>query len=57
MTGAEGLPSLQNAGNVLRPFTTFKLSFRLPPGVSTPQAAANAVKQTHWRAIRLTARR
>ena len=33
VTGAEGLPSLQNAGNVLRPFTTLKLSFRLPPGV------------------------
>ncbi|HET9446118.1 MAG TPA: M20/M25/M40 family metallo-hydrolase, partial [Steroidobacteraceae bacterium] len=45
VTGAEGLPSLQNAGNVLRPFTTLKLSFRLPPGVDA-QAAANAVKQT-----------
>jgi acetylornithine deacetylase/succinyl-diaminopimelate desuccinylase-like protein len=44
VTGAEGLPSLQNAGNVLRPFTTLKLSFRLPPGVDA-QAAANAVKQ------------
>ena len=44
VTGAEGLPSLQNAGNVLRPFTALKLSFRLPPGVD-PQAAANAVKQ------------
>ena len=44
VTGAEGLPSLQNAGNVLRPFTTLKLSFRLPPGIDA-QAAANAVKQ------------
>ena len=44
VTGAEGLPSLQNAGNVLRPYTSLKLSFRLPPGVDA-KAAANAVKQ------------
>ena len=44
VTGVEGMPSLQNAGNVLRPFTALKLSFRLPPGVDG-QAAANAVKQ------------
>jgi acetylornithine deacetylase/succinyl-diaminopimelate desuccinylase-like protein len=44
VTGAEGLPSLQNAGNVLRPYTMLKLSFRLPPGVDA-QAAATAVKQ------------
>jgi len=44
VTGAEGLPSLQNAGNVLRPFTSLKLSFRLPPGVEA-QAAAAAVKK------------
>jgi acetylornithine deacetylase/succinyl-diaminopimelate desuccinylase-like protein len=29
--GAAGLPAPSVAGNVLRPFTTFKLSFRLPP--------------------------
>jgi len=44
VTGAEGMPSLQNAGNVLRPFTALKLSFRLPPGVDG-HAAAKAVKQ------------
>ena len=44
VTGAEGMPALQNAGNVLRPFTALKLSFRLPPGVDG-RAAANAVKQ------------
>jgi len=44
VTGAEGLPSLQNAGNVLRPYTSLKLSFRLPPGVDA-KAAAKAVKQ------------
>lgn len=44
VTGAEGMPSLQNAGNVLRPFTALKLSFRLPAGVEA-QAAAAAVKK------------
>ena len=31
VTGADGLPALGNAGNVLRPKTILKLSFRLPP--------------------------
>ncbi|MDQ2582957.1 M20/M25/M40 family metallo-hydrolase [Saccharothrix yanglingensis] len=31
ITGADGLPSPDDAGNVLRPFTTLVLSFRLPP--------------------------
>lgn len=31
VTGADGLPNIQNAGNVLRPYTAFKLSLRLPP--------------------------
>jgi acetylornithine deacetylase/succinyl-diaminopimelate desuccinylase-like protein len=31
VTGAEGFPALQDAGNVLRPYTAFKLSLRLPP--------------------------
>ena len=31
VTGAEGLPALADAGNVLRPATAFKLSLRLPP--------------------------
>jgi acetylornithine deacetylase/succinyl-diaminopimelate desuccinylase-like protein len=44
VTGAEGMPSLQNAGNVLRPYTALKLSFRLPPGVNAG-AAADAVKR------------
>ncbi|MGH8398225.1 MAG: M20 family metallopeptidase [Gammaproteobacteria bacterium] len=29
--GAEGMPAIENAGNVLRPHTAVKLSFRLPP--------------------------
>ena len=38
VTGAEGFPSLQDAGNVLRPYTAFKLSLRLPPLVDAGQA-------------------
>jgi acetylornithine deacetylase/succinyl-diaminopimelate desuccinylase-like protein len=45
ITGADGIPPVSSAGNVLRPMTALVLSFRLPPGVE-PQAAANAVKQT-----------
>lgn len=41
VTGAEGFPSLQDAGNVLRPYTAFKLSLRLPPLVD----AASAVQE------------
>ncbi|MEG3049287.1 MAG: M20 family metallopeptidase [Thermomonas sp.] len=31
ITGAEGLPALSSAGNVLRPYTSVKISLRLPP--------------------------
>jgi acetylornithine deacetylase/succinyl-diaminopimelate desuccinylase-like protein len=41
VTGADGFPELRNAGNVLRPYTAFKLSLRLPPLVE----AASAVQQ------------
>jgi acetylornithine deacetylase/succinyl-diaminopimelate desuccinylase-like protein len=39
VTGAEGLPPLSNAGNVLRPRTAFKLSLRLPPLIDAGAAA------------------
>jgi acetylornithine deacetylase/succinyl-diaminopimelate desuccinylase-like protein len=39
VTGAEGFPAIKDAGNVLRPYTAFKLSLRLPPGVSGNDAA------------------
>jgi acetylornithine deacetylase/succinyl-diaminopimelate desuccinylase-like protein len=45
VTGAEGLPALGSAGNVLRPWTTLRLSFRLPPTMQ-PEAAAAAVRRT-----------
>jgi acetylornithine deacetylase/succinyl-diaminopimelate desuccinylase-like protein len=38
VTGAEGFPALQDAGNVLRPYTAFKLSLRLPPLADAAQA-------------------
>lgn len=36
---ADGLPGLQNAGNVLRPFTALKVSLRLPPTLDARTAA------------------
>ncbi len=38
VTGADGFPALKDAGNVLRPYTAFKLSLRLPPLVEAAQA-------------------
>lgn len=43
VTGAEGLPEFGSAGNVLRPETSLKLSFRLPP-TTKAETAAKAVK-------------
>jgi acetylornithine deacetylase/succinyl-diaminopimelate desuccinylase-like protein len=43
VTGVAGIPPLDNAGNVLRPFTTVKLSVRIPPRVD-PYAATAALK-------------
>jgi len=40
VTGADGLPDLKNAGNVLRPYTAFKLSLRLPPLIDAASAVA-----------------
>ena len=44
VTGAAGLPALENAGNVLLPRLDLKLSFRLPP-TADAGAAASAVKR------------
>ena len=40
VTGADGLPPLEAAGNVQRPRTSLKLSLRLPPLVDGDRAAA-----------------
>jgi acetylornithine deacetylase/succinyl-diaminopimelate desuccinylase-like protein len=38
VVGADGLPAIANAGNVLRPFTELKLSLRIPPLIDGVQA-------------------
>ncbi len=43
VTGADGLPSMVDAGNVQLPYNTLKLSFRLPPTLDA-DAAASTVK-------------
>jgi acetylornithine deacetylase/succinyl-diaminopimelate desuccinylase-like protein len=42
VTGIDGLPSVKDGGNVLRPFTTLKIALRLPPSVD-PDRAGEAV--------------
>ncbi|MEA5445535.1 M20 family metallopeptidase [Gammaproteobacteria bacterium AB-CW1] len=44
VTGVDGIPDFANAGNVLRPYTAVKLSFRLPPTCDA-QKAGEAVKK------------
>jgi len=44
ITGADGLPSLVDAGNVQLPYNTLKLSFRLPP-TCDGDVAAESVKK------------
>ncbi len=44
ITGADGLPAIADAGNVLRPQTALKLSMRIPP-IVCPQKAAEAMKK------------
>ncbi|MBB3296150.1 acetylornithine deacetylase/succinyl-diaminopimelate desuccinylase-like protein [Mitsuaria sp. BK045] len=39
VTGVDGFPELKSAGNVLRPYTAFKLSLRLPPLIDGNEAA------------------
>src|SRR6185437_8755109 len=45
ITALEGYPTVKNGGNVLLPYTTVKLSMRVPPGVDA-SAAAMALKRT-----------
>ena len=44
VTGAEGFPALKDAGNVLRPYTAFKLSLRFPPLVDASAAVQELKK-------------
>jgi acetylornithine deacetylase/succinyl-diaminopimelate desuccinylase-like protein len=45
VTGVDGMPPLSSAGNVLRPFTSVKLSLRLPPTLEG-RKAGELLKQT-----------
>jgi acetylornithine deacetylase/succinyl-diaminopimelate desuccinylase-like protein len=45
VTGIDGLPSVRDAGNVLAPRLSVKLSFRLPP-TAHPGNAAAAIRRT-----------
>jgi len=38
ITGIDGIPHISNAGNVLRPYTTLKLSLRIPPHLDADKA-------------------
>ncbi len=44
VTGADGIPPIASAGNVLRPSTSLKLSLRLPPTVEPAAAAAELTR-------------
>jgi acetylornithine deacetylase/succinyl-diaminopimelate desuccinylase-like protein len=44
ITGVDGMPTLSNAGNVLRPHTAVKLSLRLPPTLE-PKRAGDILKR------------
>jgi acetylornithine deacetylase/succinyl-diaminopimelate desuccinylase-like protein len=44
ITGAAGLPSLKDAGNVLRPMTAVRVSLRIPPGCD-PEKASERLKK------------
>lgn len=45
VTGIEGLPSLQQAGNVLQPWLSVRLSIRIPPAVNEAKALDAVRKQ------------
>ena len=38
IVGSDGIPSIKDGGNVLRPYTALKLSFRLPPDIDCHKA-------------------
>jgi acetylornithine deacetylase/succinyl-diaminopimelate desuccinylase-like protein len=44
LIGVDGVPGIDKAGNVLRPYTTAKLSLRLPPSADPDRCAAQLKK-------------
>ena len=45
ITGADGLPEIQKAGNVVRPSTTVRLSMRLSPLINYQDALAKMIEK------------
>lgn len=45
VVGCEGFPNLQNAGNLIRPFSSMRLSIRLPPGVNGSEAQDRVIQE------------
>lgn len=43
--GQDGLPPIQIAGNVLRPYTTYRLSFTIPPNSNSDEAFGSVIKE------------
>lgn len=39
VTGVDGIPAMRDAGNVVRPYTSFKLSIRVPPTCDAVRAS------------------
>lgn len=44
VTGASGLPKIEDASNTLRPYTSLKLSLRIPPTLN-PDKGIKALKE------------
>ena len=47
VVGADGLPAVKDGGNVLRPYTTVKLSLRIPPTLDAHAAQTIVQKLTY----------
>ncbi|OHT07864.1 Clan MH, family M20, peptidase T-like metallopeptidase [Tritrichomonas foetus] len=45
VTGADGIPSIQDGSNVMRPTTALKISLRIPPGIDATTAAEALKKE------------
>lgn len=45
VTGCDGIPSIQDGSNVMRPVTALKLSLRIPPGINALECAAALKKE------------
>lgn len=44
LVGMDGVPSMHDGGNVLRPFTAVRIAMRVPPGADASRAAAQLIE-------------